>query len=215
LALCSNSQYHLETGLLITLFLEIRKGKHKKVKQFTHLAEPAISPGNLAIQELGSLIPQHRFPCAHAHTDTHPPHIHATCHPCLYWAQTTPNTYMSHPAFTYHTTSIPLTMPTYPANLTHHTLNHMSQYTHSEYTCTYSTHSMHHVQLQYEHTIRHTHTPPHIYMYHTSIPHITYTHTPCTCPALCTHAYHTHIHLTTSHTCTYHTHVYILCLSPN
>ena len=102
-----------------------------------------------------------------------------------------------------------------PANLTHHTLNHMSQYTHSEYTCTYSTHSMHHVQLQYEHTIRHTHTPPHIYMYHTSIPHITYTHTPCTCPALCIHAYHTHIHLTTSHTCTYHTHVYILCLSPN
>ena len=57
--------------------------------------------------------------------------------------------------------------------------------------------------------------PPHIYMYHTSIPHITYIHTSCACPTLCIHAYHAHILLTTSHTCTFHTYVYILCLSPN
>lgn len=208
---------------LTTLFLEIRKGKHKKVKQFAHLVAPVISPGNLAgLQEAG-LLTTTQVSCAHAHTQTHIYtyihrhiyiHIHTHTHPPhTYHVIQVCEQYRPHPTHIYltphsHTTLHPSHSPcTHAPQISHTTHSTTCHNTHTRIHMHTPTHSMHHVQLQHEHTI-HTHPPTYICI--TSTPHTSHIHTHhAHARLMCTRIPHTHIsHLT--HAPTTHTRIHPL-----
>ena len=107
---------------------------------------------------------------------------------------------------------------------THHA--HIPRKSHTPHTQPYVTihtlqihmHTLHTLHAScaitaWTHYTTHTYIPPH--MYHTSIPHITYTHTTHMPRLTCTRIPHTHTSHNISHMHLPNTHVYILCLSPN